>query len=35
MFVDFNIVFKNKPQTQIAVPEALVNYMNKALPEGV
>ena len=35
MFVDFNRVFKNKPQTQIAVPEALVNYMNKALPEGV
>lgn len=35
MFVDFNRVFKNKPQTQITVPDALVNYMNQSLPEGV
>lgn len=35
MFVDFNRVFKNKPQTQITVPSALVNYMNKSLPDGV
>lgn len=35
MFVNFNRVFKNKPQTQIAVPSALVDYMNKSLPEGV
>ena len=35
MFVDFNRVFKNKPQTQITAPAALVNYMNQSLPEGV
>ena len=35
MFVDFNRVFKNKPQTQITVPNALVSYMNKSLPDGV
>ncbi|MGN0520353.1 MAG: abortive infection system toxin AbiGii family protein [Candidatus Fimenecus sp.] len=35
MFVDFNRVFKNKPQTEIAVPQALVNYLNQSLPKGV
>lgn len=35
MFVDFNKVFNNKPQTQIALPPALVAYMNKSLPVGV
>lgn len=35
MFVDFNKVFQNKPQTEITVPSAFVNYMNKSLPSGV
>lgn len=35
MFVDFNRVFKNKPQTQLAVPPAFVDYVNRSLPEGV
>lgn len=35
MFVDFNKVFNHKPQTQIALPPALVAYMNKSLPVGV
>lgn len=35
MFVDFNRVFKEKPQTQIMVPEVLVEYMNSQLPKGV
>lgn len=35
MFVDFNRVFKDKPQTEIAVPEALISYLNTQLPEGV
>lgn len=35
MFVDFNRVFKNKPQTQIVAPKAFVDYMNKSLPTGV
>lgn len=35
MFVDFNRVFKNKTQTQLSVPTALVDYMNRSLPVGV
>lgn len=35
MFVDFNKVFKSKPQTQITAPAALVEYINKSLPDGV
>lgn len=35
MFVDFNRVFKNKSQTQLSVPSAFINYMNRSLPEGV
>ncbi len=35
MFVDFNKVFKNKNQTELSVPEAMVDYMNQSLPEGV
>ena len=35
MFVDFNRAFKSKPQSQIAVPPAVVEYMNQSLPEGV
>lgn len=35
MFVDFNKVFKDKPQTQMAIPQPLVNYMNKSLPKGI
>lgn len=35
MFVDFNRVFKGKPQSQLAVPPALIEYLNRSLPEGV
>ena len=35
MFVDFNKVFKNKNQTELTVPKAVVDYMNQSLPEGV
>ena len=35
MFIDFNKVFNNKPQTQISVPSALVSYLNKSVPDGV
>lgn len=35
MFVDFNKVFKDKPQTQMAIPQPLVDYMNRSLPEGI
>lgn len=34
MFVDFDKVFNNKPQTQIRVPEALVSYLSRQLPDG-
>ncbi len=35
MFVDFNRVFKNKPQTQLSVPPAFIKYINSSLPAGV
>lgn len=35
MLVDFNRVFKNKTQTNLSVPKALVEYMNRSLPEGM
>lgn len=35
MFVDFNKVFKSKPQSQFAVPPAFIEYLNRSLPEGV
>lgn len=35
MFANFNKVFNNKPQTQIPVPTALVDYLSKSLPDGV
>lgn len=35
MFIDFNRVFKDKPQTEIALPKTLISYMNKQLPKGV
>lgn len=35
MFVDFNKVFKDKPKSQMSIPQPLVDYMNKSLPEGV
>lgn len=35
MFVDFNRVFKSKPQAQLSAPSALIDYMNRSLPEGV
>lgn len=35
MFVDFNKVFKDKPKSQMSIPQPLVDYMNKSLPEGI
>ena len=35
MFVDFNRVFKSKPQSQLSVPSAFIDYMNCSLPEGI
>ena len=35
MFVDFNRVFKNKTQTQLSVPNVLIDYMNRSLPTGI
>ena len=35
MFVDFNKVFKDEPQSQMSIPQPLVDYMNKLLPEGI
>ena len=35
MFVDFNRVFNNKPQTELKIPEALVEKLNENLPKGV
>lgn len=35
MFVDFDKVFNNKPQTQMKVPEALVQYLSEQLPTGL
>lgn len=35
MFVSFNKVFNKKPQSQAEVPQAMLDHMNKHLPEGV
>lgn len=35
MFVDFNRVFKNKTQTQLSVPSAYVDYLNRSMPNGI
>lgn len=35
MFVSFNKVFNKKPQSQTEVPRAMLEHMNKQLPEGV
>lgn len=35
MFVDFDKVFNSKPQTQMKVPEALVQYLSEQLPTGL
>lgn len=35
MFVDFDKVFNNKPQTELQVPDALVKYLSNQLPDGV
>lgn len=35
MFVDFNRVFNNKPQTELKIPDALVDRLNANLPTGV
>ncbi len=36
MFVDFDKVFNNKPQPQVQIPDAFLNYLNsQQLPNGV
>ena len=35
MFVDFNKVFNKKPQTELKIPEAMVEHLNSSLPQGV
>ena len=35
MFVDFNRVFKGKPQTELRIPDAMVEHLSSRLPEGV
>ena len=35
MFVDFNRVFNNKPQTELRIPDAMVEHLNSNLPAGV
>lgn len=35
MFVDFDDVFNNRPQTNLKVPDALIAYLNKSLPKGL
>lgn len=35
MFVNFNDVFNNKPQTELKVPEAMLKYLSEDLPEGM
>ena len=34
MFVDFNKTFKNKTQTRLAVPPALLRRLSDSLPQG-
>lgn len=34
MFVDFDAIFKNKSQTESKVPECLLQYISRELPEG-
>lgn len=35
MFVDFNRVFNNKPQTELKIPKAMIDKLNVSLPKGV
>lgn len=35
MFVDFNRVFKGKPQTELKIPDAMVKHLSANLPKGV
>ncbi len=35
MFVDFNKVFNQKPQTELRIPDAMVEHLNSTLPDGV
>ena len=35
MFVDFNRVFNGKPQTELMIPDAMVEHLNTSLPQGV
>ena len=35
MFVDFNRVFNSKPQTELRIPDAMVEHLNSKLPRGV
>lgn len=35
MFVDFNKIFKGKPQTELKIPNAMVEHLSSKLPRGV
>lgn len=35
MFVDFNRIFKGKPQTELKIPDAMVEHLSSKLPKGV
>ena len=35
MFVNFNDVFNDKPQSQVEVPKAMLEYLNEQLPHGL
>lgn len=35
MFVDFNRVFNSKPQTELKIPDAMLEHLNASLPKGV
>ena len=35
MFVDFNRVFKGKPQTELKIPDAMIEHLSSHLPQGL
>ncbi len=35
MFVDFDEIFNEQPQTEIRIPDALLSYLSNQLPDGV
>lgn len=35
MFVDFNRVFKGKPQTELKIPDAMIEHLSSKLPQGL